>query len=403
MKWGDILGYGVELPLNAFNQPAVPVGLSGNQYTFETVAALQNNGLIGSKGLIVMGQDWATTGNFITSTTPNGPRWIYQGDLTWFSSGNGCFAYIDSSGRLFTWGTAGNTGLGRTIVGTNYNVPTQVGSATNWRSVSCGAGFMIGTQTDGTLWSWGANANGKTGQGTTSGTTTTPTKVGVATNWSTMHSAGDDFAMCVDNLNNLFSWGIATCIGTGNVQKSVPFNLSLSLGTITKIHSNYVATALIAGGSLYTTGNNINWMTGVGTNTGTTTTFTQIDANTDWTDAVIGVYANGGIRSGTTGYWGWGTGSGRAFGFSATAASYATPTQFNSSVGTYTRINCTGGGTTIAGTTVVLNDGTLVLNGTGNCVGLTPVNPTTQNTTVIQLPTSTKWHCNTDAVFIVLV
>ena len=43
------------------------------------------------------------------------------------------------------------------------NSPVQVGTLSNWAQVSCGYYTTYAQKTDGTLWSWGRNANGGLG------------------------------------------------------------------------------------------------------------------------------------------------------------------------------------------------------------------------------------------------
>lgn len=90
----------------------------------------------------------------------------------------------------YSWGrnTVGQLGLGDT---TSRSSPTQVGSLTTWSKVfsfsynaSC---FAI--KTDGTLWSWGYNAEGQLGDGSATGKSS-PVQVGVLTNWLTTAAGG---------------------------------------------------------------------------------------------------------------------------------------------------------------------------------------------------------------------
>ena len=75
---------------------------------------------------------------------------------------------IKTDGTLWAWGsnTSGSLGQGNT---TDYSSPVQVGSDTTWTHCECfdfdsGAGGMMATKTDGTLWMWGDNEYGGLGQ-----------------------------------------------------------------------------------------------------------------------------------------------------------------------------------------------------------------------------------------------
>jgi alpha-tubulin suppressor-like RCC1 family protein len=88
-------------------------------------------------------------------------------DTDWVTVGSGyhhSFA-IKSNGTLWAWGynyygQLGNGAFGNTA---NISVPTQIGTDTNWRSVTGGELHTLATKTDGTLWSTGKNGVGELG------------------------------------------------------------------------------------------------------------------------------------------------------------------------------------------------------------------------------------------------
>jgi alpha-tubulin suppressor-like RCC1 family protein len=105
-------------------------------------------------------------------------------DTNWSSvSAGGIHTLAIKSGQLWAWGynTNGQLGLGDA---TNRSSPVQVGTDTNWSSVSAGSGgsFTLARKTDGSLWSWGSRTLGKSGvliiQNVSS-----PVQVQTATNW----------------------------------------------------------------------------------------------------------------------------------------------------------------------------------------------------------------------------
>jgi alpha-tubulin suppressor-like RCC1 family protein len=61
---------------------------------------------------------------------------------------------IKTDGTLWAWGAGANGSLGVGTL-TNKNVPTQIGTATNWQTINAGGGHNFAVKTDGTLWVWG--------------------------------------------------------------------------------------------------------------------------------------------------------------------------------------------------------------------------------------------------------
>ncbi len=129
------------------------------------------------------------------------------------SAGEGFTLAIKTDGTLWAWGINdwGQLGLGNN---TNYNTPQQVGTSANWGSISAGEssnwwvghGFALATKTDGTLWAWGYNGNGQLGLGNTN-SYSTPQQVGTSTNWKSI-SAGDNFSLAIKTDDTLWAWGL---------------------------------------------------------------------------------------------------------------------------------------------------------------------------------------------------
>ena len=119
------------------------------------------------------------------SGTPSGDTWIFVS----MGHNDNCSA-VRNDFTLWSWGNGSNFALGQGN-SSNYSVPTQVGIGTNW--VYCDnswspSGYGIGQ--DGTLWSWGENAAGQLGLGTTTDYTT-PAQVGSSVNWLYSKSYND--------------------------------------------------------------------------------------------------------------------------------------------------------------------------------------------------------------------
>jgi len=69
------------------------------------------------------------------------------------------------------WGQVGNGQAG------NETNPKQVGTSTDWASVSGGSNFTLAVKTGGTLWAWGLGSSGQLGDGTTV-TKSSPVQIG---------------------------------------------------------------------------------------------------------------------------------------------------------------------------------------------------------------------------------
>jgi alpha-tubulin suppressor-like RCC1 family protein len=90
---------------------------------------------------------------------------------------------VRTSGTLWCWGNDLSGQVGDGAPTNDKVVPTQVGAATEWKSVELGGYHTCGVRTSGTLWCWGSNGNGQLGIGMSVGSRTSPTQVGTATDW----------------------------------------------------------------------------------------------------------------------------------------------------------------------------------------------------------------------------
>ena len=123
------------------------------------------------------------------------------------SAGNTHTVAVTTNGQLWAWGNTVNGQLGCGHDGGIRTSPFRIGTATNWASVSAGSAHTVAVRTDGTLWAWGSRADGRTGLGTpVTGNTFIPTQVGTATNWATV-SAGVNHTVAVRMDATLWAWG----------------------------------------------------------------------------------------------------------------------------------------------------------------------------------------------------
>jgi alpha-tubulin suppressor-like RCC1 family protein len=112
---------------------------------------------------------------------------------------------INKNGELYAWGDNQRGQLGLDNTTPQYNTPQRVGSASNWVSIACGAGFTLAVNSLGELYSWGKNDFGQLGLGSTADEYS-PQKVGVANNWVSI-ACGIDHVLAINSNGELFSWG----------------------------------------------------------------------------------------------------------------------------------------------------------------------------------------------------
>ena len=119
---------------------------------------------------------------------------------------------IKTDGTLWAWGVNERGELGQNQgpggpYGESRSSPTQVGTETTWTQIrACGGGAIWGLKTNGTLWSWGYNSFGFTGQNDTV-LHSSPCQIGTDTNWQSVRGGSGALAKCTKTDGTLWLWG----------------------------------------------------------------------------------------------------------------------------------------------------------------------------------------------------
>ena len=158
-------------------------------------------------GNTLMACGYNTQGQLGDGTTVNKSSPVQVGSLTnWRQVSGGSFhtSAIKTDGTLWAWGTDsyGQSGLS----GISTNTPVQVGTLTNWKQVACGYMNTVAIKTDGTLWVTGAGQFGVLGKGASVGGVSSFIQVGTATNWKQV-SCGYQSAQAIKTDGTLWVWG----------------------------------------------------------------------------------------------------------------------------------------------------------------------------------------------------
>ncbi|NBP56371.1 hypothetical protein EBU71_07535, partial [bacterium] len=177
---------------------------------------------------------------------------------------------IKSNGTLWGWGYNAYGLLGDNTT-SSRNVPTQIGSDTNWDKIALGDRHTLGIKTDGTLWGWGYNDSGQVGDGTSGTSRLIPTQIGVDTNWKTV-TAGYFHSVGLKTDGTLWSWGYGANGGLGQ-GNTTTYLSPTQIGSDTDWE--YLAPessdhhhAIKLDGTVYAWGVNSNYQLGDGSSTG---------------------------------------------------------------------------------------------------------------------------------------
>jgi alpha-tubulin suppressor-like RCC1 family protein len=292
-----------------------------------------------------------------TTVTKNRP--VQIGTATnWqkVSAGTWCTLAIKTDGTLWAWGTNDYGQLGNGIMNVTITTPIQIGTATDWQSISVGDEHTLAIKTNGTLWAWGSNEYGQLGDGIIT-VRDTPIQIGTANNWQSV-SAGDDHTVAIKTDGTLWTWGANNWGQLGN-SPNIWEHTPLQVGTATNwrsISAGYTfTTAIKTDGSLWTWGSNQYGQLGDGTNIMVSDVPARVGNGTDWQSVsagylqVVALKTNGEL-------WAWG---GNLYGElgDGTMITRNTPTR----IGTGTNWQKVSAGTTH--TTALKTDGSLWATG----------------------------------------
>jgi alpha-tubulin suppressor-like RCC1 family protein len=226
------------------------------------------------------------------------------------SSGNSHNISI-SNNQLYLWGD--NTKKQINNSNLNINYPTTISnfvSYDSWKVLSAGSNSMAGIKSaDGSLWTWGLNAQGQLGDGTTLNKSL-PIQIGTSS-WTTV-STGYSFVLAVTSAGALYAWGLNSAYQLGDgttVNKSSPtqvatglsYTLDTSSWKIIAVGGSHTV-AIKNDGSLWAWGLNSSGQLGDGTLTNKniiqvgTSSWTTVSAGANYT---IGITTDGTL-------WAWG-------------------------------------------------------------------------------------------------
>ena len=222
-------------------------------------------------------------------------------------------AAIKTDGTLWVWGlnTYGALGQGDLV---NRSSPVQVGALTNWKQVSCGSYYTVAVKTDGTLWVWGYGNYLPTAVPGGGNGFSSPVQIGSLTNWKSV-SVNWEHGVAIKNDASLWTWGYNQTgqIGNGTAGggvRSSPTQIASDKRWRIAVAGNGSSYAIALDGTLWSWGHNLIGQLGLG-DTVHRSSPVQVGSLTNWKQIAANQYYNvgygiiGAIKTDGT-LWTWG-------------------------------------------------------------------------------------------------
>jgi alpha-tubulin suppressor-like RCC1 family protein len=222
-----------------------------------------------------------------TTTYRSSPGTTAGGGTNWssVSGGQSHTAAVKTDGTLWTWGNNACGRLGDSTITCRSSPGTTAGGGTNWSSVSGGSSHTVGVKTDGTLWTWGWNCRGQLGDGTITARNSPRTTAGGGTNWSSV-SGGYSHTAAIKTDGTLWTWGSNAYgrLGDGTTTyRSSPGTTAGGGTNWSSVSGGQSHTAAVkTDGTLWTWGNNACGRLGDSTITARSSPGTTAGGGTNW-------------------------------------------------------------------------------------------------------------------------
>lgn len=231
---------------------------------------------------------------------------------------------IKSDGTLWVWGAGAHTFTDHTSA--DSNAPIQVGTDSNWSTITSGYFHTLLQKTDGTLWGLGQNSSGELGNDSLY-FQDTALQIGTDATWTQISAGKDSHTLAVKSDGSLWSWGNNqhAQLGDGTTtNRPVPTRIGTDNNWAQVSAGGYHSIAVKTDGTLWTWGENSSAQLGDGT-TNDKMAPTQVGTLTTWAKVAAGENYSLAIKTDGT-LWSWGLNTFGQLG-DGTFASKAAPVQ----------------------------------------------------------------------------
>jgi alpha-tubulin suppressor-like RCC1 family protein len=227
---------------------------------------------------------------------------------------------IKTNNTLWGWGYNrwGQLGLGESGLQKYSESPTQVGTSSDWRSISTSGNSSgcntVAIKNNRSIWAWGNNAYGQLGLEDNINRNT-PTQIGTLSDWSLI-VAGVNHTIALKLNGTIWGWGDNSPFGQlglgGGPNRNIPTPIGSTSDWAIITAGGSHTLARKNNGTLWSCGLNINGQLGLGIYDLYSNVLGQIN-NSDWSICVAGDYHNIGFKTNGT-LWAWGNNGGGQLG-----------------------------------------------------------------------------------------
>jgi alpha-tubulin suppressor-like RCC1 family protein len=245
------------------------------------------------------------------TTAKSTPVTTFVGGTNWksVSCGLNHSAAIKTDGTLWTWGDNNPEGLGINQSTSDRSFPvTTFAGGTDWKSVACGTAFTVAIKTNGTLWTWGSGSDGRLGVNDTTQRNTPVTTFAGGTTWKSV-ACGWDHVVAIKTDGSLWIWGSNDNgrLGTNDTTQRLTPVTTFAGGTNWKsVGAGREHTlAIKTDGSLWLWGKNGDGELGDNTATNRNTPVTTLSGGNNWKQVDGGERHSAAVKTDGT-LWTWG-------------------------------------------------------------------------------------------------
>jgi alpha-tubulin suppressor-like RCC1 family protein len=251
-----------------------------------------------------------------TITDRSSPVSVVGGFSDWIaaSAGNRHNLGVRANGSLWAWGNNGSGVLGDDTITDRSSPVSVVGGFSDWVSASAGGYHSLGVRTNGSLWAWGDNGQGRLGDNTVTSRRSPVSVVGGFSDWISA-SAGRTHSLGVRANGSIWAWGDN---GSGRLGDNTITNRSSPVSVVGSFSDwisasagGYHSLGVRANGSLWSWGAGSNGRLGNNGVTNQSSPVSVVGGFSDWVSASAGNFHSLGVRANGS-LWAWGdNGSGR--------------------------------------------------------------------------------------------